>query len=132
MRFKFRKTLAALGVVLLVTLGVQAVTTAPASAAPYCANGWVCIYEHTGGSGSSYWATGSYGSCQNLSAAWNDRASSVRNGMPFNVHLYQNSNCTGWSVGLSAECGGCLASYINDLGGFPYFFNDTASSIAFY
>lgn len=132
MRMKFKKTLAALAVVLLTVLGVQAVTTTPAAAAPACSNGWVCLYEHVGGGGNSYWTTGSYGTCQNLPAYWNDVASSVRNGMWMQVRLFQHSNCTGSSVGLSAECGGCLGSYINDLGGFPYFFNDTATSIRFY
>lgn len=127
---KLKKALAAFGVLLLVTVGVNFATATTASAAPYCPNGYVCIYQHTGGNGNSYWASGSYGSCQNLSAAWNDVASSARNGMPFQVKLWQNSNCTGWSVGLGAECGGCLGSYVNDLG--AYWFNDTTSSISFY
>lgn len=127
---KVRRGLAALGVVLLVTFGLNFATASTASAAPYCQNGYVCIYEHTGGNGASSWYSASYGTCINLSSAWNDRASSVRNGMPFGVRLWQNSNCSGWAVGLGPECGGCLSSYINDLGG--YWFNDTASSISFY
>ena len=132
MRMKFKKSLTYLAIVLMAVIGVNLVAVTPAAAAPYCQNGYVCMYEHTGGNGTAYWQTGVYGECINFSGAWNDRVSSVRNGMWFSVRLWQNSNCSGWSVSLGAECGGCLSSYINDLGGFPYFFNDTASSISFY
>lgn len=130
MRFKMKKALTAFAVILAAVVGVNLVAVTPASAAPYCPNGYICLYEHTGGNGASYWPSGPYGVCQNLPASWNDRTSSARNGMPFQVRLWQNSNCSGWSVSLGAECGGCLGSYVNDLG--AYWFNDTTSSVSFY
>lgn len=127
---KTKKVLASIGVFLLVVVGLNVVTAPAASAAPYCPNGYVCLYEHVGGAGASFWPSGPYGVCQNLPGSWNDRASSARNGLPFQVHLWSDSNCSGWNVALGAECGGCLASYKNDLG--AWWFNDVTSSVSFY
>ena len=74
-----KKILASIGVFLVVIAGVNVATAGAASAAPYCQNNYICMYEHIGGAGSAYWMTGSYGLCQNVSGSWNDRVSSIKN-----------------------------------------------------
>lgn len=129
---KFKRLLVALATMLAISGITVFAIQSPAAAAPSCSNGYVCLYQHTGGGGSSFWIPASYGTCYSLGGGWNDVVSSARNGMPFHVRLYDNWNCTGTRVTLGPECGGCSSSYVNDLGGWPYFFNDRTSSVAFY
>lgn len=126
------KRLALTASLLLAVSGISVFALqSPASAAPSCSNGYVCLYSDTGGGGASYWIPASYGTCYSLGGGWNDITSSVRNGMPFQIRVYDNWNCTGSRVTLGAECGGCTSSYVNDLGGWPYFFNDRTSAVMF-
>lgn len=129
---KWAMSLAAMLVV--VGVGVFAIQS-PAAASPSCIYNYVCLYQDAGGAGSSiYWAD-SPGSCLYVGGSFNDQATAIRNDTAHRVTFYDNSNCTGASVGLGAGaaggCGGCLQSYINDLGGFPYFFNDRISAVYF-
>jgi hypothetical protein len=129
---RFKRWLASLAVGLLVITGVLVVTEAPAAAAPYCPPNYACLYENQGGGGSSISFYYSPYSCIYLGGGFNDRASSVRNETPIQIKFRDNFDCTGSYVAAGAACGGCLGSYINDLAGWPYFFNDRVSAIQFY
>lgn len=132
MKNRFKRLAVAAALMLAVSGITVFATQAPASAAPSCSNGYICLYSDTGGNGSSFWLPDlGYGTCYSLGGGWNNVVSSFRNGMPYQVRIYDNWNCTGGRVTLGAECGGCSSSYVNDLGGWPYFFNDAASAVMF-
>ena len=96
---KFRRLLATLATVILVTAGLSAVTAAPASASvdnAQCYSGYICFYENAGYTGSEYdiWAGGSHGQCVSFGFGfWWDRASSVQN-RAGTVNLFRNAYCT--------------------------------------
>jgi hypothetical protein len=121
-----RKRVVAAAIALLVAVGVGSfVVAAPAAASPACADGFICLYEHEGGAGSSLWLLDQPGACYQLSAIWNDRISSVKSQIGHTVRVRDNFNCTGSYVYLN------YGGYVNDLGGFPYFFNDRVSAVQF-
>jgi hypothetical protein len=129
---RFKKVLASLGVGLLVIIGTLVATEAPAAAAPYCPANYACIYENTNGTGSSISFYYSPYSCIYVGGSFNDRTTSLRNETPIQVKFTDNYNCTGSYASAGAACGGCLGSYINDLSGWPNFFNDRISAVQFY
>lgn len=129
---RVRTILATVGVMLLVTIGTLVVTEAPASAAPYCPANYACLYENTNGTGSSISFYYSPYACIYVGGSFNDRATSLRNETPIQVVFKDNYNCTGSGASVGPACGGCLGSYINDLSGWPYFFNDRVSAVQFY
>lgn len=129
---RFKKSLVGLAVGLLVITGVLVVTETPALAAPYCPSNYACLYENTNGTGSSISFYYAPYACIYVGGGFNDRATSIRNETPIQVRFKDNYDCTGSGPALGAACGGCLGSYINDLSGWPNFFNDRVSAVQFY
>jgi hypothetical protein len=101
---KLKRLLATLATVLLVTAGVSVVTATPAAAGTSgadCYSGYLCIYEHTGYSGSEYdiWAGGYRHTCVTFGwGFWWDRASSIKNQTGTDVTFYNNAYCGGGSL----------------------------------
>ncbi len=101
---QLKRLLAVLATVILVTVGVSAVTAAPAAASvdnAQCSSGYVCIYEHVGYNGSEYdiWAGGNRHTCVTFGwGFWWDRASSIQNVAGTDVTFYTNAYCGGSSL----------------------------------
>lgn len=103
MRNKFKAAVA----VLLMLVGLGAVTAAPAYAVDPFYNchgaGVICLAEHRGGTGVQYgpWTWGPPGSCYNLPASFNDKTSALWNKYgitptaPLQFTLYQDVGCRG-------------------------------------
>lgn len=97
---KLKRTLTALVITLLGTVGALAIAS-PASANAPCPSGYVCIYEHVGYNGSEYdiWAGGNRHTCVSYGFGfWWDRASSIRNYAGTDVTFYANAYCGGSSL----------------------------------
>lgn len=129
---RLRKIGASVGIFLLVIIGTLVVTETPALAAPYCPANYACLYQNTNGTGSSISYYYSYGACIYVGGGFNDQATSIRNETPIQVRFKDNYDCTGSGPALGPACGGCLGSYINDLSGWPHFFNDRVSAVQMY
>jgi hypothetical protein len=126
---KFKKVLVYLGTMVLAVVGVTALVATPASASPSCSYPYVCIYQDAGGGGSSVWLYGPnlHGTCYYVgNVGFNDIISSIRNEDYITIKFRDNFDCTGQTVTLAQ------GQYVNDLGGWPYFFNDRISAIQFY
>jgi hypothetical protein len=96
-----KRRLAALGVVLALTLSMSAVAVAPAYAHDQwgCPHGQACLSEDLNGGGDELrlpWSTTPRNQCYNLPLSWRDRAKSASAdyGNNWNLTLYENTNCS--------------------------------------
>ncbi len=125
---KVKRMLAALATMVLVTMGALVVTSEPALALPNCSSGRVCTYWDSNGGGSMYYYTGPYDTCLDIGYPWNDNISSAQNTISNRrVRFYSEAGCTGYT--LTLNYGGTAEDHVDYMTGYPYFFNDTASSL---
>jgi hypothetical protein len=103
-----------------------------------CPDGALCVYEHANGGGlRTYWGGDWRGTCWNMIPSWNDKISSIDNGMSINgtwlsATFYVESNCSdGWhgNWGHFIVPGGTTATVGIDP--FESTFNDRISSVRF-
>lgn len=108
----------------IVTLAVAAVavlvlTGAPAQAgsALTCPASRVCLFEHANFDGAfiAYTAE-AVGSCWNLPASWNDRATSLVNRLSRPVRFYLDANCvdSAWYLGANSSQSNLGGTGVND------------------
>lgn len=131
---KLRKFLAALGITLLGIAGTLAITEAPASAhdSNGCVSGQLCTYWDWGWGGAMYYYTYPAGACVNVGGSWNNQISSLVNDRGGSITLFDNYYCDSSNGSVTIDgTGGFWTHHVDDLGGYPYWFNDRTSSIRF-
>jgi hypothetical protein len=115
MGMKKKKILMAMAGAALV-LGTSVIVEAPASAAPSCPSGRVCMWENANFGGSEWTTAPAYG-CYNFPYAWEKNImSSVYNNTAYSISFYDGDNCTGVTLGGYVNGGAYLnaGSLIND------------------
>jgi hypothetical protein len=97
-----RRIAAVFGASVLVT-GAFAVVSSPASAAPSCASGVACAFEHIDFEGQVFTAVfGQRGVCHNFPSWMDNKTSSVSNSTSKRVVWYKGLNCTGQTYARAA------------------------------
>ncbi|RQX12214.1 hypothetical protein DDE19_29020 [Micromonospora ureilytica] len=126
-----RKALAVAAAVGVATVGTVLATAGPAQAAAwYCPSNIACFWSN-GDAGGAVWTIDTSQGCKNMTTAWNDVASSVRNNANhgYLLRFWVNGNCSGKSYSIRPNQQGNLGNG----GGTRYEFpNDAVSSYAVY
>lgn len=101
---------------LLVALGVTAITTTPAHASfGECTGAEICTWRNTPYWGGMYYYTSPALTCVEIGGDWDNAISSIANRFSDTVIFYENHGCWGSTYTLSGSCG-CSTDHAANMG----------------